>query len=183
MNQQPPQVQHPVVVLDIDNLLCEFIGNLYDPRNKDAAYSKQEIVVSALRFLTYASQVNEACEAMMIDIVAMYHPVLETEEEIKTLDNAICRFLSGMLTELQRWRLYDDQEELQYTFGGWASMYCPYLVHRVDINSFVRAVPLEVTSQYEVAKDYYHTRYWRPATYAPNPRDPAEEIWDRLSRE
>jgi hypothetical protein len=172
---KPTSNGYPIVVLNIEEAFGEFLGELYDPRNKDARYSNQEIMIATLRFLHFEHQMSEAREAMMIDMVANYQPVFESNYDIQRMNDVISRFLDAVHAHLHECGLYDEDGVLQYTFGGWAASLSPFLIHPTQINQHIKAASLRVESQYEVASDYYHSHYWRPATYLKQPQSPDEE--------
>lgn len=173
---KPPRNGFPIVVLNIDHALSEFLGELYDPRNEDARYSNQEIMIATLRYLHFENQMSEAQEAMMMDMVANYKPVFDSNYDIQRMNDIICRYLTAVHQHLRECGLYDSEGVLQYTFGGWAAPHSPFLIHPTQINHHIKAASLTVESQYEVASDYYHSHYWRPATYMTQPQSPEEEL-------
>lgn len=165
-----PNNKSRVLILDIAQVLAEFTRLLTIYTMGRQVVQIERIFVDTLRFLHHAHCKNEAVEALMFEIADKYFPDIEKNSTLVEHVDLLCRgFIDAVYKKLLEAQLYDGNDQLAYTIGGWASPFSPYLVKTADLKKFSNAVPLLIQSQYDIPRDYSdnidNPGYWNPAKY------------------
>lgn len=163
-----------VVVLDVSQQLEWFMQELSSCIETQRELPVEYIFICVLRFLHFSHNTREATGALLNELIAVYASDLdptnkEDEKLIAKLDHA-CSFLTKEVhRQLVDTGLYDQDEQLMYTLGGWIQTHSPYLIRTQDINKFAKSMPLVVQSQYEIPSEFTdnfdNPGYWNPSKY------------------
>lgn len=122
---------HRVFLVDLHEPLVQLGTAIHNYcLDNEALFTTKDLLMMALNFLSVTGTVNEAAEAMMIE-VKVFQGDLEVdiddakETEIKTeyatnvMYEAILTFMRNMHEIFTLNHFYGEDGHLQYTFGGW----------------------------------------------------------------
>lgn len=146
MNQISPKTWHVVYLVDLEEPLMNLLTVIADYTDNESVFSPTDVLMMAINMLTVSHCVDEAIEAMEIDI-NNFCRFVATPYNNKRIKSAIHRYMHGMHNEFQRLNFYGRDAHLQYTFGGWHGDYTPRFIPNTHVEQYKDAIPGIVSSE------------------------------------
>jgi len=146
MNPTPNPTPHRVYLVDLEEPIIGMLAIVGDYMEHDNMFTARDVLMMAMNFLIVSHNVDEAAEAMEIDLMAVCR-VPETPYNIERLRLEIKSYLNALHRQFLELNFYGEDAQLKYDFGGFHDDYTPIFVPSTHIQHYPAAISHEVVSE------------------------------------
>lgn len=138
--------RHQLYLLDLEEPIMGLLAVLADYSEDSGLFSKQELLLNAMNFLTVKDTESEAVEALGIEISTFCNRY-RIPYVIDHIRDAIEHYIHVMHTQFDEWGLYGDDYMLRVTFAGWHGDFTAMFVPHAFSKSYPEAISTVVQSE------------------------------------